>query len=157
MTAKPALRPVTPADRPFLSTVYASTRTEELAPLPWTDDQKAAFLQHQFEAQDQHYRTTYQDTSYDVILIDGEPAGRLYVGRWPGEIRVVDIALLPAHRDRGIATTLLRDLIAEADAAGKPLTIHVERTNPARALYERLGFRVAADRGVYLFMERPAS
>jgi ribosomal protein S18 acetylase RimI-like enzyme len=135
--------------------VYASTRAEELAVAPWDDAQKDAFLRSQFEAQDAWYREHYADASFDVIVVDGEPAGRLYVHRGDREIRIVDIALLPEHRGIGIGTTLLRDLLAEADAAGKRVTIHVERFNPARRLYERLGFSIAEDRGIYLFLERP--
>ncbi|HEX8066618.1 MAG TPA: GNAT family N-acetyltransferase [Thermoleophilaceae bacterium] len=111
-------------------------------------------MEQQFSAQDQHYKDNYRDTAYDVILVGGEPAGRLYVGRWREEIRIVDIALLPAFRGRGAGTALLRDLMAEADAAGKPLTIHVERENPARRLYERLGFAEAGEHGVYVLMRR---
>jgi ribosomal protein S18 acetylase RimI-like enzyme len=122
--------------------------------VPWDDAQKDAFLRSQFDAQDAWYREHYAAASFDVILIDGEPAGRLYVLRRDAEIRVVDIALLPEHRGIGIGTTLLRDLLTEADAAGKSVTIHVERFNPALRLYERLGFSIAEDRGVYLFLER---
>ena len=75
--------------------------------------------------------------------------------RGEAEIRIVDIALLPEHRGGGVGTALLRDLLAEADAAGKRVTIHVERFNPALRLYERLGFSVAEDKGVYLLLERP--
>ncbi len=93
------------------------------------------------------------DTSFDVILLDAEAVGRLYVARWTGELRNVDIALLPEVCNGGMGTTLLRELQAEAAAAGKPLRIHVERFNPALRLYERLGFRLIEDRGVYLFLE----
>ena len=89
-----------------------------------------------------------------MILAGDEPAGRLYVARWEDEIRIVDIALLPAFRGRGIGGALLGDLIAEADAAGKPLSIHVEQNNPARSLYERLGFEEAGEFGVYVLMKR---
>ena len=152
---KVALRPVGDADRAFLAHVYASTRADELAILPWTDEQKAAFLAHQFEAQDAHYRSNYGDATFDVIEVDGEPAGRLYVHRGPREIRVVDIALTPPFRGRGLGTRVLKDVIAEAEAGGRKLSIHVEMHNPARRLYERLGFRpVAGGDGVYLLMER---
>ena len=90
-----------------------------------------------------------------MIVSGGQPAGRLYVARWEDEIRIVDIALLPEFRGRGLGSALLADLMAEADAAGKPLSIHVETNNPARSLYDRLGFEVAEDRGVYLLMRRP--
>jgi ribosomal protein S18 acetylase RimI-like enzyme len=150
------LRPAGAADRAFLLQVYGSTRADELALLPWTDEQKAGFVVHQFEAQDSHYRKHYYDAAFDVIEVDGEPAGRLYVHRGPREIRIVDIALLPAFRGRGIGTRLLCGLIAEAEAedGGRKLSIHVEMNNPARTLYERLGFRPAGEHGVYVLMER---
>jgi ribosomal protein S18 acetylase RimI-like enzyme len=152
---KVALRPVGDADRAFLAHVYATTRADELAVLPWSDEQKAAFLAQQFEAQDAHYRRHYSGATLDVIEVDGEPAGRLYVHRGPREIRIVDVALTPPYRGRGLGTRLLRGLIAEAEESGRSLSIHVEIHNPARRLYERLGFRPAGDGdGVYLLMER---
>jgi ribosomal protein S18 acetylase RimI-like enzyme len=152
------LLPVEPGDREFLYRVYASTRTEELAVVPWDDAQKDAFLRAQFDAQDRWYREHYTRATYEVITVDGERAGRLYLHRGESEIRIVDIALLPEYRGNGVGTSLIRDLLAEADAAGKRVTIHVERLNPALALYERLGFSVAEDKGVYLFLvSSPAS
>jgi ribosomal protein S18 acetylase RimI-like enzyme len=148
-----SLRAATPDDEAFLRQVYATTRSRELAMVAWTDDQKAAFVDMQFRAQAQYFREHYPDTSYDVIVLDGQEAGRLYVSRWIDEIRIVDIALLPEFCNRGIGTALVRRLQSDARAAGKPLRIHVERFNPALKLYERLGFRQVADRGVYLFLE----
>ncbi len=148
-----ALRPVVPADEAFLRRAYASTREAELALVDWDDAQKDAFVRMQFDAQRRYYEEHYADASFDVILVDGEPAGRLYVARWPGEIRIVDITVLPSHRNRGIGSGLLRDLLAEGSATGKPVTIHVERFNRALPLYERLGFGLSADEGVYLLLE----
>jgi GNAT superfamily N-acetyltransferase len=148
-----ALRPAAPEDQSFLLGVYASTRADELAPVPWTDEAKAAFVAHQFAAQSAHYAAHYTGMTSDVVLVDGVPAGRLLVARWSEEIRIVDITLLPAFRARGTGSGLLRDLMAEALAAGKRLSIHVELQNPAMRLYERLGFRPAADEGVYVRME----
>jgi ribosomal protein S18 acetylase RimI-like enzyme len=148
------LRPVEPGDEDFLYRVYASTRAEELAVVPWDETQKNGFLRSQFEAQDRWYREHYTRASYEIVLIDGEPAGRLYLHRGDSEIRIVDIALLPEHRGDGVGSSLLRDLLAEADAAGKRVTIHVEQFNPALRLYERLGFSVGEDKDVYLFLER---
>ena len=147
------LRPIDHGDRELLFRVYASTRTEELAVVPWDDAHKEAFLRAQFDAQDRWYREHYERASFDVILVDGEPGGRLYVHRGESEIRIVDIALLPEHRGDGVGTALLHYLLAEADADGKRVTIHVERFNAALRLYERLGFAVAEDKGVYLLLE----
>jgi ribosomal protein S18 acetylase RimI-like enzyme len=154
--ARVELRAVVPADRAFLRAVYGSTRWEELEPTGWSDAEKNAFLDQQFAAQDAHYTKNYDSTTYSVILVDGFPAGRLYVARWPEEIRIVDIALLPTSRARGVGTALLRGLIDEAAAAGKRVSIHVERENRALRLYERLGFTRVEERGPYYLMELPA-
>lgn len=140
---------------PFLLMLYATTRLDELARVDWTVEQKAAFVQHQFEAQHEHWQTHYADTSWDIILEDDAPIGRFYVARWPQEIRVVDIALMPEHRNRGIGARLLNEVFDEGDRTARPVTVHVEIYNPARRLYERLGFVQAEDKGVYLLLERP--
>ena len=156
MSAVVELRPVEPGDEDFLYRVYASTRAEELAVVPWDETQKDVFLRSQFDAQDRWYREHYPRATYEVVSIDGEAAGRLYLHRGEAEIRIVDIALLPEHRGHGVGASLLRDILTEADAAGKRVTIHVERLNPALRIYERLGFSVAEDKGVYLLLERLA-
>jgi ribosomal protein S18 acetylase RimI-like enzyme len=156
--AELTLRPVTAEDRPFLERVYASTRAEELAVVPWTDLQKAAFLRFQFDDQDRHYRQHYAQARFDVVLAGGTAVGRLYVDRSGSEIRLIDIALLPEHRGAGIGSALLGALIAEARREQKPLTIHVEHGNPAQRLYQRLGFRfTGSETGVYRLMEWRAS
>ena len=146
------LRTVGPNDRDLLLRVYASTREEELRPVPWSDAEKETFLRSQFEAQDRWWHDNYEATSWDVIEVDGRPAGRLYVSRWPAEIRIVDIALLPEFRGRGVGETLLRRIIDEAAGSGRAVSIHVETSNPARRLYERLGFEEASHAGVYALM-----
>jgi ribosomal protein S18 acetylase RimI-like enzyme len=147
------LRPVTTEDRGLLYSVYASTREGELAGVDWTEEEKAAFLLQQFKAQDRHYREQYDGAVYDVIEVDGRPAGRLYVARWADEIRIMDISLLPENRGLGIGTALLRNLLHEGARTGKWVTVHVEQFNPARGLYERLGFRRVRDVGVYVLMQ----
>jgi ribosomal protein S18 acetylase RimI-like enzyme len=148
------LRPIRDADRPFLERVYASTRVEELAPVPWTAEEKAAFLRQQFAAQHAHYTTHYAEASFDMVVVDDAPAGRLYVARWAEELRIIDIAILPELRGAGIGTRLLRELLDEADDRGVPVTIHVERQNRAQRLYRRLGFEPVQDAGVYVLMRR---
>src|SRR5204863_5278754 len=135
-----SLRQVKPSDRSFLLEVYSSTREQELALVDWSVEQKRAFCEMQFAAQDSYYRENYAGATHQVILVDGQVAGRLYVARLANEILVVDIALLPAFRGRGVGGRLLRELQAEATRASKPLRIHVEKVNPARRLYDRLGF-----------------
>ncbi len=149
------LRSARREDRDFLERLYASTRTQELEQVPFSDEQKTAFLAQQFAAQSAHYARHYADASFLVVLLGADPIGRLIVDRRADELRIIDVALLPAHRGRGIGTQLMRPLLDEADAAGVPVSIHVERFNPALRWYARLGFTVRSDEdGVYLLLER---
>lgn len=151
---RPRLRAATDEDRDFLRAVYGSTREAELARVAWSDAEKAAFVDQQFSAQDTYYREHYTTAEFLVILDGDEPVGRLYVDRWEREIRIMDIALLPHARGRGIGTVLIGELIDEAERSGKALSIHVEMENPARSLYDRLGFEPVEERGVYVLMRR---
>lgn len=155
------LRWITDGDLPFLAELYASTRREEVARAPWSDEEKERFLAWQFEAQHKHYQEHYPDCEFLVVEQDveteggrsfREPVGRLYVDRWDEEIRLVDIALLPAHRGGGHGTALLERVMAEGAEAGLPVSIHVESENPALRLYERLGFEHVDTNGVYHLM-----
>ena len=141
------------ADADFLRAVYASTRAQELAVVPWTDAERDAFLRMQFDAQDRYWREQNPDATYDVILVDGQAGGRLYVDRRSDEVRIIDITLLPEQRGRGVGTLLIGRVREEASATGRSVTIHVERMNRARGLYERLGFRQIASTGVYDLLE----
>ena len=154
-----SLRPITTEDMDFLRRLYRSTREEELAMVvDWSEEQKDWFIRMQFDAQHTWYQEHYVGASFDVLLIDGVPAGRLYVHRREREIRLVDISFLPEFRGYGLGTAILRQLCTEAEAAGKPLTIHVEKYNPAMRLYQRLGFCRIDETGPYDLMEwKPAS
>lgn len=147
------LRTCTEADVPFLRRLYGTTREEELRPVSWTDEEKRWFLDMQFQAQKTHYETHYPGCAFQIIELETQPIGRLYVNRGQAEIRIADIALLPEFHGRGIAYMLLEEILDEARATDRIVTIHVERDNPARHLYDRLGFRQVDTFGVYHLME----
>lgn len=148
-----SLQPASFEDSDFLFHVYASGRAQELAALPWTKSQKSEFLTMQFSAQSSAYQIQFPDLIHSLILDRGVPIGRLLVERRESEIRLVDLCLLPEHRGQGIGTELIGQLIQEACETQLPLRLHVEAFNPARRLYDRLGFLPLADRGVYIEME----
>lgn len=147
------LKGVGESDQDFLFAVYASTRAEELAPLDWSAAQKEAFLRQQFGAQSASYRSNYPGAVFQIIVVEGQDAGRLYVHRRDQEIRIMDIALLNPFRGRGMGTQLIGSLLKEGEMSCRKVSIHVEIFNPAMRLYERLGFRVVATQGVYHLME----
>jgi ribosomal protein S18 acetylase RimI-like enzyme len=134
------LRPAEAADAEFLFRVFASTRAPELALAGLPAAQIEALLRLQFRAQDEQYRAQHPGAEDSVVLVEGEPAGRLRVARDGRVIVLLDIAILPEHRGRGLGRALVRELQDEAATFGVPLRLHVARTNPATALYLRLGF-----------------
>ena len=147
------LRPINAADLPLLERVYASTRVEELAQTDWDETRKAAFLSFQFHAQHQHYTTHYRDAQFLAIEHSGAPVGRLYLHWRRDELRIVDIALLPAARRHGWGNALLTALMQRAASEGKGVSIHVEQMNPAMRLYQRLGFRRIGEHGIYHLLQ----
>lgn len=147
-----AFRTITEADLPFLHRLYASTRADEMALVPWSDSQKAQFVDMQFRAQHAHYTTHYADAAWMGIEAGDDLIGRLYLHRREREHHIIDIAFLSEHRGKGHGAALLGDLLDEAADAGKPMTIHVEKFNPAMRLYLRLGFVKVEDQGVHDLM-----
>jgi GNAT superfamily N-acetyltransferase len=151
------LRPVGPDDHEFLVAVYASTRADELALTPWTDEQREAFVRWQFGAQQEHYAKNYPAADHDIIMSDGRQVGRLYVARLDHEIRIVDITVLPAERNAGIGSYLINQLLDEADRTGKMTRVYVEEFNPSLDLFKRLGFSQIEQNGFHLLMQRNPS
>ena len=149
-----SLRPVRDADQEFLIGVYANSRAAELAQVDWDDSQKDAFIRWQYALQKQEYDTRYPSARYEIILVDGTPAGRIWVGTDEKQIRLLDIALLTEFQGRGVGTVLLRQLMDEATRSNKALRHMVFMLNDnAHRLYERLGFKTIEDVGGYLHME----
>ncbi len=147
------LRPVTGADDQFIFSCYASTRAQELAQVPWPAEQKEAFARMQYTAQKNHYAAEAPRASHEVIYAGETPVGRLYVDRGEDALHILDITVLPEHRNHGTGSLLLRRLLDEAGKAGKPVTIYVESFNPSLRLFERLGFQKDHEKGFHLLMK----
>jgi GNAT superfamily N-acetyltransferase len=149
-----ALRPVAPEDEEFLFGVYMSTRERELAQVEWGEGQKEQFVRWQFGLQRREYDTRFPQAEYNVILVDGQPGGRIWVGSDGTQIRLLDIALLPEFQNRGVGTLLLRRLMERARREHLPLRHMVFVLNDnAHRFYERLGFAIIEEFGAYKHME----
>ena len=147
-------RVMTDGDLPFVAALYATTRAEELAATGWPAEAQAAFLNQQHLAQHGYYRAAYPGGEWLLIERAGAPIGRLYLAEELGRLLVVDISLLPEARGSGLGTAILKDLLS---GETRPVELHVERSNPARRLYERLGFAVIEEQPIYLRMLRQPS
>ena len=147
------LRPATAADDDFLFNCYASTRAQELAQVQWSQEQKEAFVRMQYTAQKQHYAAEAPRATHDVIYVDATPVGRIYLDRRDDTLHILDITVLPQHRNQGAGSFVLSQIMAEAKEAGKPVSIYVETFNPSLRLFERLGFQRENEKGFHLLMK----
>jgi ribosomal protein S18 acetylase RimI-like enzyme len=154
-STQPVLRPATAADAAFLHAVYENGRTDELAAVPWTPEQKANFLRSQSEAQLLYYREQYPTAVFWVVSVDGTDVGRIFTDERAEDLRLMDMGLLPEYRNQGIGTQLLEGVIARGRELGLPVVLHVESFNPAKALYERFGFIDDGEVGAYRRMILP--
>ncbi|MGY4397189.1 GNAT superfamily N-acetyltransferase [Sphingomonas sp. UYAg733] len=143
----------TAEDEPFLRRLYVAIRTPEVEAMGLPEQMQLAFLAQQFSMQRSHYRTHYHDAEFSVIEIDGAAVGRLYLFRGNRDHRIVDISLLPELSGKGIGGALLDQVMDDAAALGRGVSIHVEGFNPARRLYDRKGFQEVEQRGPYWLME----
>lgn len=146
-------RAIRPADEPFLNRLYNSTRWDEMALTDWSESEKKQFLDAQFAAQHKYYREQFTNAEFSLVSKDGRRAGRLYIDRRKDEIRLIDIALLPEYRGRGVGGALMEKVLDEGRRGNLPVRIHVEQFNPAIRLYHRLGFTKIGDEGPYFLME----
>ena len=149
-----SLQPFSPDDPDFLFKLYASTREQEISAFGWPPAQQEAFLRMQFNAQQQWYRTAFAAADHQLIFVDGKPAGRILVFHDTDSLRLVDIALLSEYRNRGVGTELLRKLISKSEKENLPVRLQVLKSNPAFRVYQRLGFVITGDDGMYYQMER---
>jgi len=152
-----SLRPVGNEDQAFLLEVYASTRALEMAMSGWDQAQQAAFVELQFAAQKQYYSAAFPQGEHNILLLNGEPAGRIYTAESDDLIQIIDITLLPSRRNAGIGTPLIQEVLARGQAAAKPVQIYVENYNPSLRLFERLGFLKIQEDGLNFLLEwRPS-
>jgi GNAT superfamily N-acetyltransferase len=139
-----ALRPAVASDRAFVEAVYFQTQRWLIERLfGWRGD---VVEQAKFEE-------TYSERESEIVVLDGADVGWLSVRRDAGGMDIEAIYLLPAAQKRGVGTKLVREVIKQARASGLPLTVSTAKINPARSLYERLGFVAMHESEFKVFME----
>ena len=146
-----SLRPAVPDDEDFLRELYFRYR-DDLHGVFDDEAQQNQLLLIQYLGQKQTYSQEFPNADNDIVLLDGEPVGRLLIDRKPDHLFGVDILLLPDRRTHGIGTVLLNRLFGECAQRGVPFRLSVARGNPAVRLYERLGCRVEGENETHILM-----
>lgn len=103
------------------------------------------------EFQAQRFRKEFNIQDGKIIVADGEDAGFLCVKEKETETVLVSIRLMPDHQNKGIGTWIIKDLLAKSEGC---VTLWVLKVNPARKLYERLGFTIEEETETHFFMKR---
>jgi ribosomal protein S18 acetylase RimI-like enzyme len=140
-------RPMVDDDAMLLFELYASSRADELSRSGWATPQQRAFFRMQAQNQEQYFQRHYDHLDRRTVCIDGFSAGRLLVDRPVHALTIVDLALLPGYRGRGVGSLLLRAILDEAGEKGVPVSMVVPKGHPTVASCERLGFRATGDLG----------
>src|SRR5262252_284036 len=138
------LRPATEADREFLRSLHHACYRRWVEPI-WGWDELD---------QDRRFGETFSVAGCSIIELAGEPIGTLKTSNQDRWHFVEDIEVEPGHQGRGIGTHVLRGVLAEADRAHLPVRLRVLHTNPARRLYERLGFEIEGETATHALMVR---
>ncbi|AVK82231.1 N-acetyltransferase [Lysinibacillus sp. B2A1] len=146
------LKPITKDDDSFLYEVYVSTRRKEIDLWGWSAEQTQHFLEMQWYAQQVSYKQQFPEASHCIILSDDKYAGRLLTENLPQHLHLIDISILPSFQGNGLGTYLITKLQQTAKEENKPVILQVFQTNPARNLYERLGFQIVSTDDMYLKM-----
>lgn len=149
MTHSVTTRPATEQDDAFLFRLFQAVRLPEFAQLPLPSAQLDSLMRMQYNGQKHSYAASYPEGDR-IVLVDGHPAGRLWVYQSATGHHLVDIALLPEFRNRGVGAELLERVIGDARGAGARLRCSVALTNAGSLrFHQRMGFQIVAQDGVY--------
>ncbi|MBW7476073.1 GNAT family N-acetyltransferase [Paenibacillus oenotherae] len=140
-------------DEAFLFELYVETRREEWGALGWSESELLAFLQMQFDMQMRSYAMQYPHIDSQIVYMDELKIGRILISHTEQAVHLIDLTLTERYRRRGIGTELVQNVLKLGEQSGKPVRLHVLQHNPAKGLYERLGFKVTEDRYPYVAME----
>jgi len=148
------LRPERDADRDFRYALFCDSRLPEWEPVRHQPALFEQLMQHQFHAQTVSYLNFFPKARFDIIELGTTPIGRIVVDRPGTMVHIVDQAIVPQQRNRGIGTAIMRSLMEEARAAGLPVRLQVADNNdPSMRLYARLGFVPIQEVPAYIEME----
>ncbi|MCS4306608.1 ribosomal protein S18 acetylase RimI-like enzyme [Rheinheimera pacifica] len=147
-----SVRPATAKDTVFLESLYQSTR-DDLSFLDAPEEQKAELMEMQFRAQTQGYGDAYPNAMYFIIEKHQEAIGKATLDFGPNEVRLIDLALIPAARGKGLGAAVVQAFQQASAAVAVPMTLTVLQENTAaKVLYQRLGFVTTAIQQPYELM-----
>ena len=101
------------------------------------------------------FTASFEPSLRHIIELGDQTIGVLHVDLQGSPVRLIDIQLLPAFQRQGHGTALIGTLLRQAGE--RPVWLQVLKANPAKSLYQRLGFRVVGDTETHWEMLRDPS
>lgn len=148
------LRPECAEDQDFRYRLFCNSRPPEWDLVPLDPHVREQLMRHQFQAQTVTYAARFPQARFDIIELEQRPIGRIVVNRPGSVVHIVDHAIVPELRSRGLGTAIMHFLMDEAAAAGLPVRLKVADANdPSLRLYLRLGFTPIETAPAYIEMQ----
>jgi ribosomal protein S18 acetylase RimI-like enzyme len=147
------IRPERDDDEAFRFQLFCASRQPDFIRL-LAPDVLEPIMRQQFHAQTVSYLARFPRARGDIIELGGEPIGRIMVDRGEKMLHMVDQAITPELRNRGIGTAVMRALMAEARRTNRAIRLGVAAANAqALRLFWRLGFAPIETKEHYLWLE----
>lgn len=138
------LRPGELEDREYLWRLHCATMQDYVDKTwGWDEGRQRAMFDQGFDP-----------SSLRIVEEDGRAVGYISVQRHSDEIFLAGIEIEPEQQNQGIAAYLIGQLFEKSDSLQVPVTLQVLKVNPARSLYERLGFQCTGETPTHYLMKR---
>ena len=95
--------------------------------------------------QEARFFEKFDPLQWQIIIVDDQDVGALQMWREEAEVILGNVQIAPEYQNRGLGSAVIRDILAEAGRDALPVTLCILWVNPAKRLYERLGFAVVAE------------
>ena len=138
-----SLRPATMNDLEFLYKLHRAAMKSYVEQTWGWDEQWQA----------QYFREHFDPSTRQVIRYDGQDVGVIHTEERENCFSLANIEISPDYQRRGIGTFLIQDLVRRAAARGLSVTLQILKVNPARALYEHLGFELTGETDTHYTMK----
>lgn len=140
-----SLRPAAAEDAVFVDQLTRSVMESYVRQTWQTEEQVEAYF----------YKNRFDQPTTKIIQYDGKDIGRVSVLTGENQISIDNIHILPEHQNKGVGSSIIQKILDQAASLNLPVTLHVLKTNPAKNLYDALGFSVLEDETHRYYMKRP--
>jgi ribosomal protein S18 acetylase RimI-like enzyme len=136
------LRQATGADYTFLYHLHRATLKDYVTQTwGWDEEVQATMFKERFDP-----------ARYQIVVVEGRDVGALVMEQHTDALVLANIYILPEYQGHGLGTAVIKAILEQAGREKVPVTLRVLKVNPARHLYERLGFLITGETETHYLM-----